>query len=143
MVIFDFTQIQVYGSYNVQAKINYSPKIIRLPQTKLISIILEDNNKHTIELIAWGKNAEFIYKQVTKGNKIFLFKNVQSIPNKMYKKCNHKAKLKFEQPKSSIKKLTAMQYELNGKTYIMQDKTKNKNAKEKKKQLAITNWFRK
>lgn len=151
--IFKFDEIKIIKNklYDIQAKLIQVPKIINGSTTKIASLILSDITGTWIELIAWGKNAEHIEKQNIVANGNYIFKKVEAISNTKYQKTKHAAKLVFEFPISSIKKVKHLEYKINDKVYVLNEKNaklskkineKNNKNRGKCRQSSIRNWFR-
>ena len=133
--------------YCVQGKLFYDPLFFySRNQTAVLSFIIQDIDKKSIECVAFGQEAEK-FKKSLDINKIYQINFVTTIKNDKYIKTNHKFKLHLTMD-SEIIQLKVQKYLKGKKTCVKPNTKKNnklnhKNVKltETSHQSCITNWL--
>jgi len=142
-VEFDFdTLVQKHQYYNVQGKVSHDPLFFySKKKTAILSFIIQDINKQSIECVAFGEQA-VDFKSHLQINKVFQFNYVETIDNIKYTKTSHAFKLQLTID-SQIITLREQKYIKNNKICVRQKNNKKvKKSKKTTHQLSITNWLK-
>ena len=136
------TLIQKNQYYNVQGTILYEPLFFySKKKTAILSFIIHDVNKQSIECVAFGEPAVNFASKL-QINKIYQFKYVETVDNTNYVKTSHTFKLRLTAD-SQMVKLQKQKYIKNNKICVKSIvNKKTKKIKKEKHQLTITNWFK-
>ena len=119
--IYSFKKIiECYTNYDIQVQVYRIKESINY-----ISIILIDCNKDKIELIAFQKSVSDLKKYKLELNKYYILKNVETMPNKLYKRTNHKFKLKFKSNLTQVKLIKTFKIIKNNQIHVEEIKKKN------------------